>query len=472
MSNQGQTESQRAAMNKAPLIEGSLWKAIWIMSWPLVLTTVAGSITGLVDILVAGTLGSATQAAVGLSEQFLFIFMVIIMSISVGTTAIVSRAYGAGNSTDTVAGTAQSLTLSLVLGALLAVVSLFVAQFVLPLFGNSSAMAMEPGQEASMLAQGRLYLGIFGVFLVPFSLLSIINAAFRAIGDAKTPLAVVAVSTTICIAGDYLTVICNWPVAGLGVSGIAYSAIAGNAVAAAFALYRLSKSPLKASLRELWSPSWQMMQKVARIGVPSALQRLGYTASVFVLFFILSRCAFPIQAIASWTIGIRLESVLFMPLMALSMAVSSIVGQNLGAHQDERAVKAGWSVAGIGVGLMIFLGLALFLGAEKLAGLMSHDQKTVEFTVSYLKVNALAEPFLALAMILGGALQGAGDTRSAMWISLFCNWLIRLPILFLLALKLNFGPLGAWIAMASSIMIMGLLMTWRYQSGQWLKVRV
>lgn len=470
MSNPGQINSTRQASDKAPLIEGSLWKAIWIMSWPLVLTTVAGSITGMVDIQVAGSLGSATQAAVGLSEQFLFIFMVIIMSVSVGTTAVVSRAYGSGNSAETIAGTAQSLTLSMCLGVILAAVSLLVAQFGLPLFGNITGAS--PGKETNMLSQGRLYLSIFSAFLIPFSMLTIINAAFRAIGDAKTPLAVVAVSTVICITGDYLTVMCNWPVAGLGVRGIAFSAIAGNVVAAMIALYRLSKSPLKKSLLEIWSPSLEMMQRVIRIGVPSALQRLGYTASVFVLFFILSRCSFPVQAIASWTIGIRLESVLFMPLMALSMAVSSIVGQNLGAHQDARAVKAGWSVAGIGVGLMLLLGAALFFSAERLAGLMSHDPKTIEFTVSYLKVNALAEPFLALAMILGGALQGAGDTRSPMWISLFCNWLIRLPILILLALKLNFGPLGAWIAMATSIMMMALLITWRYQSGKWLKVRI
>jgi len=193
---------------------------------------------------------------------------------------------------------------------------------------------------------------------------------------------------------------------------------------------------------------------------------------VFILFFILSRCAYPVQAIASWTIGIRVESILFMPLMALSMAVSSIVGQNLGARQDRRAFTAGWHVSWIGVVLMVVLGVFLFLGAGSLAQLMSHDPKTIEFTTNYLRINALAEPFLALGMILSGALQGAGDTRSPMWISITCHWVIRVPLLWLLALKMGYGPTGAWITMAISIIIMGLLMAWRYQSGTWLKVRV
>lgn len=468
----GSTEKEKPARPEAPLTQGSLWKAIWIMSWPLVLTTVAGSIAGMVDIQVAGYLGSTAQAAVGLSEQILFIFMIFIMSVSVGTTAVVSRSFGAGNTDDTMAATAQSLSLAVVVGILLAAATLVVARTILPVFSGPAGMVTEPGAESAMLTQGRLYLTIFGIFLIPFSILTIINAAFRAIGDARTPLAVVVVSTVICIVGDYLTVRGNWPVAGLGIRGIAFSAITGNTVACLLAIWRLSVSPLKESLRHLWPFSWSMVKRVVRIGVPSALQRLSYSVAVFLLFFILSRCAYPVQAIASWTIGIRVESILFMPLMALSMAVSSIVGQNLGARQSLRAFKAGWHVAWIGIIMMLVLGTAVFLGAEMLARLMSHDPKTIEYTTSYLRINALAEPFLALAMILSGALQGAGDTRSPMWISISCNWVIRIPVLWLLALKLGYGPTGAWIAMTTSIIMMGLLVTWRYQSGTWLKVRV
>lgn len=468
--NQQESDKTTAVSIKAPLTEGSLWKAIWIMSWPLVLTTVAGSVTSMVDIQVAGWLGSASQAAVGLSEQILFVFMVFIMSISVGTTAVVSRSFGAGDLNESVSGTAQSLVLAVLSGVVLSICSLSVAYLLLPLFAGPPALSGQAG-TSEVVEQGRGYLALFSIFLIPFSLTTTINAAFRAIGDARTPLLVVLVSTAICIAGDYLTVRANWPVAGLGISGIAGAAIVGNTAAAALALWRLCNSPLKASLQQLFPIAWELTGRIIKIGIPSAMQRLSYTAAVFMMFFILSHCPAPVQAIASWTIGIRIESILFMPLMALSMAVSSIVGQNLGARQPKRAIQAGWHVTWVGVALMIVLGCAVYFEARPLACLMSHDPLAVEFTASYLRINALAEPLLAVAMILSGALQGAGETKSPMWISIFCNWLVRLPLLWLFALSLKQGPTGAWTAMATSIVVMGILVAWRFQSGSWVKAR-
>lgn len=121
---------------------------------------------------------------------------------------------------------------------------------------------------------------------------------------------------------------------------------------------------------------------------------------------------------------------------------------------------------------MMVLGALLFIFAEPFARLMTQDAKTIEYTASYLRINSLAEPFLALAMILSGALQGAGDTRSPMWVSIFTNWIIRLPLAWFLALIIGLGPTGAWIAMTSSIVMMGLLMALRFQSGHWIKSRI
>ncbi len=166
----------------------------------------------------------------------------------------------------------------------------------------------------------------------------------------------------------------------------------------------------------------------------------------------------------------RLESLVFMPLMALSMAVASIVGQNLGARKVRRAFQAGWHVTWIGVGGMFICALALFALAPAMAATLSRDAETIGYTVSYLRINAIAEPGLAVAMILSGALQGAGDTRMPMWISIFSNWAIRIPLCWALALGAGFGPAGAWAAMTVSIFVMAALVTWRYQSGGWIKL--
>ncbi|MBI4533261.1 MAG: MATE family efflux transporter [Candidatus Melainabacteria bacterium] len=455
-------DKEKASSTQTQLTQGSLWAAICNMSWPLMLTMVAGSVVGVADIQVAAFLGSAAQAAVGLSEQVMFLFMIFAMSVSVGTTAIVSRSFGSGETADSITATSQSLLLAAVLGIVMSLMGLAIAQLILPLFTSS----------AEVIKQGQLYLSIFGFYLIPFSIVSIVNAAFRAIGDAKTPLVVVIVMTAITVAGDYLTVLGNWPVPGLGVKGIAFSTIAGGIAGSIIAIWQLGLSPLRQSLIGLWPPRLPILQRILNVGLPSACQRLSWAAAVFVLFFILSRCTHPTEALASWAIGMRVEGVIFMPLMALSMAVSPIVGQNLGARRLRRAVQAGWNVTAIGIVMMLILATLLFILAEPCAQLMSQDKQTISYAASYLRINALSEPFLALAMILSGALQGAGDTRMPMWISVFANWIVRLPLAWILALGLALGPTGAWIAMTGSVIIMGLLVAWRYQSGMWIKIKV
>jgi putative MATE family efflux protein len=445
-----------------PLVEGNLWNAIWIMSWPLLLTTLAGSTVGIVDVQVAGMLGPSVQAAVGLSEQIIFIFSIFALSIGVGTTAIVSRAYGEENTEKASFACAQSLLLSVLSGIALSILSLFFAKFMLPLFSRSP----------DVINQGAFYLGVYGIYLIPFSVICISNASFRAIGNAKIPLLVISLEVIINVLGDYLTIVYNWPIPNLGVRGIAYSAIFGATLGAILSIYQIYKSSLKDSLKKLWPASLSELNRILNIGLPAAMQRLSWAASTLVLFFILAKLENSTAALASWTIGIRVEALLFMPLMALSLAVASIVGQNIGANQTDRAFKAGWRVTYIGIWLMIILSTLLFFGAKSIASFMSHDPKTIEYTMTYLQINAFSEPFFALNTILSGGLQGAGDTKLPMWVSLFSNWIVRLPLAWLLALVMNLGPNGVWLAMLSSTIISAIIIVIRYQSKTWLTIKV
>jgi putative MATE family efflux protein len=450
------------SLHAAPLVQGSLWKAIWTMSWPLMITTVSASIIGMVDVQVAGYLGAPVQAAVGLSEQVMFLFMVFLMSLGTGTTAIVARHYGERDVNASARATAQSLVLSLFSGVTLAAMSFQLSYLLLPIFARSP----------EVLSSGREYISVFGWCIIPFSINCISNSAFRAIGDAKTPLLVMVAQVVINVAGDYLLVCANWPVAGLGVKGIAWATVAGSAVGALMSLCLIARSPLSQAYKQLLPVSTDLMVKVLRIGLPSAFQRLGWAASVLVMFCILRMVQEPTAALASWTIGMRVEGLLFMPLMALSLSVSSIVGQNLGAKREDRAVKAGWDVSWIGVALMVVLGGVIFIFSEQIAASMTTDAQTRILTAQYLRINSLSEPFLALAMILSGALQGAGDTRMPMIASLFTNWIIRLPLAWFLALVVGLETSGVWWAMTSSVVVYAFIMIWRYKEGSWLRIKV
>jgi putative MATE family efflux protein len=407
-------------------------------------------------------LGSASQAAVGLSEHVVFLFMIFLMSAAVGTTALVSRAFGAKDHRLAVQGTAQSISLALAMGVALTLICLTAFQALMQLFA--------PAPEVASLSAS--YLRIYSFILIPFSLVCIICAAFRAAGNAKTPLLIVGTMTVINILGDFLTVYCDWPVPNLGVKGIALSGVTASFIGSLIAVYYIRLSILGESLKQLWPVEQETIRRVLKIGLPSALQRLGWALSLFMVFFILKLCANPTSAIASLTIGMRIEALLFMPLLAFSLAISSIVGQNLGAQKMERAFKAGWQITWVGIWLMILLGSAMFLMANPLAHWMSQDPYTIGYTVGYLRTVALSEPMLALGMILGGALQGAGDTRTPMWITLLTQWAVRLPLAWLLALYFGLGPQGAWTAMAVSVFCMAALIVVRYQSRAWIKVKV
>lgn len=446
----------------APLIQGNLWRAIWIMSWPLLITTVASSIVGVVDVHVAGCLGPIAQAAVGLSEHAIFLFMVILLSIGVGTTAIVSREFGAAELKAAHNATAQSLSLAFITGLVLSGSALVAAKYLLPFFTQSPAV----------IEKGTDFLTIYGLYLIPFSIVCTCNAALRAIGDAKTTLLIVLGEVVLNIAGNYLTVLYSWPVPGLGIRGLAWAAIVGASVAAVLALYMLSRSALGPSFDYLARIDWSIHKRILTIGLPTAVHRVSWAASILVLFFILSMVKEPTAALASWTIGVRLEGLVFMPLMALSLAVSSIVGQNLGAGLEQRAIRAGWNVTLVGVIMMLILSFAMYFGADWLARLMTRDLRTIAFTASYLRINALAEPFLAVNMIISGALQGAGDTKLPMLISMFSNWIVRLPLCWYLAIKLDMGVDGVWYSMIISILVFAVMVTVRYQSGQWIKTKV
>lgn len=460
------TEPEKAAEilqeSDAPLVSGSLWRAIWIMSWPLLVTTVTYSIVGMTDLYVAGKLGSAHQAAVGLSEQIMFMFTLFIMATGTGTTALVSRYWGAGDRSKARRYSGQSLALALTLGILLLIVAQIIGPLAIQIFT----------QTAEVQQLGIMYIRLFSFYILPFCIVCIGNCSFRAIGDAKTPLLVVCTMALIQITGDILTVMYAWPVPNLGIRGIAFSALVAAFCGSMIALFRIVRSPLAKSLSHVFPVVRMMIKKIVAIGIPSALQRMSWSLSVFGLFFILSLCPAPTETLAAWAVGMRVEGLMFMPVMALSMAVASIVGQNLGARELERAYQAGWQVTWIGVGLLTVMAVVLFLMAEPVAAVMSENPTTRLHVISYLQINAVSEPFLALAMILGGALQGAGDTRTPMWITIFTNWIIRLPLAYVLAISMNMGPSGAWWSMTLSMVGMGFLTAWQFKSRRWMKLHL
>jgi len=215
------------------------------------------------------------------------------------------------------------------------------------------------------------------------------------------------------------------------------------------------------------------MRQIAALGWPAALLQIAWNAGSIVLYNLLGRLGeASISALAAITNGLRIEAIIFLPAFALNMAASVLVGQNLGADNPTRAAQLGWRTALMGVILLSLLAGVIFVWAEACAALLSPDPAVRAETTRYLKINMLSEPFMALSLILGGGLQGAGDTRGSMKVIITGMWVVRLPLAFLLAFVLGYGARGVWIAMLISMVVQGILMAHRFYQGEWRRIRL
>jgi Na+-driven multidrug efflux pump len=215
-------------------------------------------------------------------------------------------------------------------------------------------------------------------------------------------------------------------------------------------------------------PSKKWFKRLFHIGVPACVQDLAWIGGNFFLFSIFAQTPDPTSCQASWAVGLRVEEMIVsLPVFSVSMAIGTIVGQNLGAKQPERAERAGWQCSYVSVAYSAVIGLVMFLMATQLSQIMSHDKTVIAFTSEYFRVIGPAEPFVALWIVLFGAMQGAGYTRWPMWASSICLLLFRLPCAWYLTVPLKMAPLGCWIAIAVSGAAVGLLATWRFKSGVW-----
>jgi Na+-driven multidrug efflux pump len=227
----------------------------------------------------------------------------------------------------------------------------------------------------------------------------------------------------------------------------------------------------RALIKEGLSREWLL--RLLKVGIPACVTDFAWVGGSFALFLVFAQTVNPTACQASWAVGFRLEEIVScLPLYALGAAVAPIVGQNLGALKPERAERAGWQVTAIGCGFCSVIAVALFVLAEPIARLMSQDPDVIKYSTQYFQVVGLSQPFVALWIILFGAMQGAGYTTWPMWAGVIVLTLLRLPLAWYLTGRCFEGPMGCWIGIAASSIVLGILAVLRYKTGVWKLVKV
>lgn len=445
------------------ITSGNLWKSIWQLSWPMLIIMVLNFIVGFTDIYVAGLINPQVQAAVGFISQLYFLVVIVANAVSIGTLALISRAIGAKDLQRAMHIARQSLLFSIACAAILAGAGFLMYRQILAIAGVPPEIREIAGD----------FFRIFVLALAPNYMLIISNAIFNASGEVKKPLMTMSVVTVINVIAVFGLVFGFGPFPALGYRGIATATALSLIIGMVLNLLFFAFGRWRELFAGAWNPSIETIGKIIRIGWPAAMLQITWNAGSIVLYNILGRLGdTSITALASISNGLRIEGIIYLPAFALNMAASVLIGQSLGAGDPERAEKAGWKIAFSGAFFISALSIIFYMHAGSLASLLTTRQDVLEETARYLRFNMFSEPFMALSAILGGALQGSGDTRGTLKVIGICMWLIRLPLAWFFALVLHYGASGVWMAMVISMCVQGILMAARFRKGDWKKLKV
>jgi len=436
------------------LTEGGILRNIWHISLPIMVGNMLQNTFNIVDMIFVGKLGPAAIAAVGMSGLILGILNVAIFGIYMGTTAMVARFIGAKEQTKAENVAMQSVLLGLF------------CYFTIAVVGYTLAAPMLKGLGASeeVLIHGVKYIRVLFIGSIMMILSFILGSALRAAGDALTPMVILAISTVLNIGLDPLLIFGLWRFPELGVAGSAVATVIARAIGVFILLWLFLNDKaiirLRISNAKIDLP---LMGRIMKIGVFSSIQGVLRNLSGLILTRVVA--TYGTFAVAAYVVGMRLQFLVLMPGFGLATAVATLVGQNLGAEKPERAARTAWITVGIGAGIMASLGIIYIIFARSIISIFNDHPEVLKVGVVYLRILASTFGIIAFGIILGRALNGAGDTVSPMIITAI--GLLGFRIGLSLILTQSLGLMGIWIGIASSSIIQGLMVTIWFSTGRW-----
>lgn len=439
---------------------GSINKAIFLLSVPMILEMVMESLFAVVDVFFVAKLGVDAVATVGLTESVITIIYSVAMGLSMAATAMVARRTGEKN-TDEASHTAiQAIYAGLFLSITVGILGVVFAKDILRLMGASEGVLANYHYT-------QLVLGSNAVIMLLF----LINGIFRGAGDASIAMRSLWLANILNIILCPTLIYGFGPIPALGLTGAALATIIGRGIGVCYQTYHLVKGKGKINIQaKHMSLDLPIMGSLFRIAAGGTAQFLINSASWIFLMRIISK--FGSDALAGYTIGIRVIIFTLLPAFGMGNAAATLVGQNLGAQQPERAEKSVWKAAFYN---MIFLGtvsLIFFIAAEPIIRIFTSNPTVIGYGVQCLRYVCLGYVFYAYGMVVIQSFNGAGDTKTPTILNIFGFWMFQIPLAYTLAIILDMGPLGVFCAISiaeSAIAIAAILL---FRRGKWKMVKV
>ncbi|MDH3690840.1 MAG: MATE family efflux transporter [Gammaproteobacteria bacterium] len=435
---------------------GPIGRSVLLLAIPMMLEMFMESIFAVVDIFFVARLGADAVAAVGLTEAVITLVYALAIGLSMSTTAMVARRVGAKNPEGAAVVSGQALWVGFVVALGVGVIGILFARDILVLIGASTTVVEDgSGYTAIMLGGSLTILFLF-----------LLGAIFRGAGDANIAMRALWLANGINIVLDPCLIFGLGPFPEMGVTGAAIATNIGRGIGVCYGLHclfgRAGRIPMDISHLRI-VPS--VLARLLRVSVGGVLQFLIATSSWVVLMKIVS--VYGSTAIAGYTIAIRTIDLTILPAWGMSNAAATLVGQNLGAGDPDRAERSVWVTVRYNAAFMISVAVVLIIFAEPILRLFIEDPTVVEYGVDCLRFVSYGYGFYAVGMVLEQSFNGAGDTVTPTWINLFCFWIVQIPLAYSLAQKLQLGPQGVFLAITVAESLIALVAVWLFRRGRW-----
>ena len=440
---------------------GSIRKAIFMLSIPMVLEMLMESIFALVDIAYVSRVSVNAVATIGLTESVITLIYALAIGLSMAATAIVARRVGEKN----LQGARESAVQVIILGITVAIITgIFGAIYskeILGLMGGSSELIQEGHGYTQLMIGGN----------ITILLLFLINAIFRGAGDASVAMWILVLSNGLNIILDPIFIFGWGPIPEYGVMGAAIATNIGRGTAVLFQLIILffGWSKIKIGISDIVI-RLKVMTNIIKVSAGGIAQFLIGTSSWIFLMRIMSE--FGSEVLAGYTIAIRVIMFSLMPSWGMSNAAATLVGQNLGANKPDRAEESVWKTGKYNAIFMFSISLIYLFFAEDIILSFNSTPQVVEYGTLCLQIIAAGYVFYAYGMVLTQAFNGAGDTNTPTKINFLIFWVLQLPFAYIMAITFKFGAVGVFLAISIAEVLLTIVSYILFKKGKWKEIKV
>jgi putative MATE family efflux protein len=450
------------------IVDGPLGRAVWKIAWPTMLTNVVGGLQGIVDhVLVGHLIGFTGNAAIGVSWQIILVVIIFISSLFTGMSVLVARFAGAGEKDKVDRVVYQAfLTAIFISLAIMAPIGYFASPWLLDLVNA------QPAVKAQALPFLRIMFGFSSGMLIFFML----SGALRSAGDARTPMILGVAMTVLNLVLNVILIRGLGPIPAFGTAGSALGTVTASGLLAIYSLWKLWRGGWVVSFprHQGYAPDWTIIRSLFRFGLPTGIQGIAMNVGGVVMLGFIGSLAQSAAAQAAFAVSYtQLFSLITWTSIGLMGAAAAIAGQNLGAGKPDRAEQAVHIAARYGLAGAAFIGIFfLFFPRQLLAIFGMNEPAVVEIGVQLLRVLSLSGLLIATALTYTGGLQGTGDTKSPLYISIVSQIILPLGICFFVQQSGRLQPLDIWIAILVGHAARCGLSVLRFKQGKWRTIAV